>query len=127
MHGLGKEQLSQRFTQWRAPGFPRDYHVLAAPPQQPGNTRKMRALSSAVDSFQADELSASHEVSTLKNQRDLLFRPVGSWYFATARLCSVRVRENSLVPSPRDTKYNASVSAGCITALIDARPGMAMG
>ena len=34
------------------------------------------------------------------------------WYFQTALLCSLNVLENSLLPSPRATKYRYFFSAG---------------
>src|SRR5574338_42332 len=71
-------------------------------------------LAGAIEALEGDELAAGH-------RRD------GFWYFSTARSCSTRVREKCEVPSPRETKYSASLCAGFNAALSEARPGVAMG
>ena len=48
-------------------------------------------------------------------------------YLFTARLWASRLSLNSLVPSPRETKYSAFVCAGCTAAISAALPGMAIG
>src|SRR5215469_14411146 len=50
-------------------------------------------------------------------------------YLAVAAWCAAMLVENSCVPDPsgRSTKYSALDSAGSSTALIDAKPGLAMG
>src|SRR5690606_15295508 len=49
------------------------------------------------------------------------------WWQSTARLCSDSVVEKTWLPSPRDTKYSASPSAGRAAATSAARPGIAIG
>src|ERR1043166_1231899 len=80
---------------------------------------QMRALSGTVYSFQGNEFAAQ-----LDFQRELTD---GLWYFATALLCSASEFEKCELPSPRATKYNAVLGAGSRAALIDARPGSAIG
>src|SRR5439155_971894 len=119
IHRLGEDERAQVLAQRRTAGLARDYDVFSAPAQEISHTADVRTLSSTVDAFQGDELAAAH--------RPERRRAPGIWYLPTARLCSTSVLENSLVPSPRETKYRASVWAGCITASSDASPGIAIG
>src|SRR5262249_17535191 len=115
---LREQHRPELLAERRPARLARDDDVLAPGAQQVRDGGHMRALARAVDALERDELAATHR---------LVRRRGGSWYLATARLCSTRVLENSLVPSPLDTKYRASVLAGCITAVIEASPGMAIG
>ncbi len=83
---------------------------------QAGQRRSMCVdLAGAVDAFEGDEAARSSTAAC-------------RWYWFTARLWSASVSLNSLLPSPRATKYSASVGSGPDRrAQCAARPGIAIG
>ena len=83
----------------------------AARAQALGERLDVGRLAGAVDAFEGDEAAASR-------------RGVLRWYRFTARLCSASVSLNSLLPSPRATKYSALVGSGRTAASSDALPGI---
>lgn len=116
VHALVQQHFAQALAQRRAARLA-GHHHLPALRRQPrfellGEPRQVRALARAVDAFECDEL-AGHGWPR--------------WYLLTARLWSVRLVENWLVPSPRATKYSASDGAGFIAASSEAMPGNAIG
>ena len=102
-----------------ASGVPPGSRVIttfdATCPQCVRDDLDLRALPGAVDALEGDETAA------------LLHLPMPRWYLSTARLCSSSELEKCDEPSPRATKYSASVAAGRSAASIEARPGSAMG
>src|SRR3546814_1850457 len=82
-----------------------------------GQPQYMRAFSGPVQPFKSDKTAALclHQLCCPKI------------YLATARLWLLRFRENSLVPSPLDTKYRYLLFSGCNAANSEARPTLAIG
>ena len=96
-HGLGfkvhwfvKQQFAQFFAKGRAARLAGLHDLDAFGLDQGHGGSDLAALAGAVYAFEGDEAGF----------HGLRFR----MYWATARLCSSRVRENSLEPSPRATK-----------------------
>ena len=96
VHRAFQHDLTQRFGEWRPAGLACSQHPMARALQQCFYVAAMGGLARAVDALERDELSPSaHGVA---------FRPGGwRWNRFTARLCSSKVRENLLLPSPRAT------------------------
>src|SRR5690606_38335672 len=111
-HRPVQQQFAQRLGELGAARFAGGDDVVTLPAQPIDRSRDVRALAGAVDTLEGDEAT---------------FHRPPRWYFHTARLWLARSDENSLVPSPRETKYNAPMSAGCRVASIDALPGNAIG
>src|SRR5690606_9947682 len=110
---------AQGLGELRAAGLAREHDFPARLAQALGVPLEMGALAGPVDALEADE-PPPHFASPRGALRL-------SWYSRTARLCASSVSANSLVPSPRETKYSSRVSAGLTAASSDASPGRAMG
>ena len=105
------------------------HHRAAALAQPRLQGIQVTGLAGTVDAFQRDEKTCSHVSGARppeatdtppRGAADLAKRgSVGAssfqrprMYLFTARLCASRFSLNSLLPSPRDTKYSALVRAG---------------
>ena len=89
LHALFQHGLSDLLGELGAAGLARDDDVATAGAERVGDELDVRRLAGAVDSFERHELAArTHRLS---------------WYLVTARLCSAKLRENWLEPSPRET------------------------
>ena len=88
---------------------------------------------SCLSRFFLREILAKIEIHNLADDAFFLLRCIAwrflriFWYFQTALLCSLKVLENLLLPSPRATKYRYLFSAGYSTLCNDARPGLEIG
>ena len=112
VHGFGQQQLPQLFTQRRAARFACHHQFMAGSADLRRNRLDMAALAGAIHAFHGDEpttrgamrrciLRVHHGFAA----RSLMRREGAIWNRWTARLCASSVLENSLVPSPRATKY----------------------
>src|SRR5690606_2084352 len=93
LHGLSKNNVSQGFAQFGTTGLSRADNIKPPSTKMVYQTFDVGAFACAVQPFKR------HEAASLRSHQR---RP--NIYLATARLCATRVSENSLVPSPRDTK-----------------------
>lgn len=112
VHGSTQEQFAQFFAEFGATRLSRHMDNVPSVAQVSGQPLDMAALASTIDAFEGNEFA---------------FHLPPLWYLLTARLCSSRVCENWLLPSPRATKYSAELSPGLSAASNAAGPGMAMG
>jgi hypothetical protein len=114
VHRRMQDQLAQLLGKGRAAGFARANDFGAEAPQVRGDGLDVTRLAGAVDALERDE-PAAHAWSYLR------------WNRFTARLCSARVSLNSLLPSPRETKYSALLKSGRTAASRASLPGIAIG
>ncbi len=127
MHFLVQQQLAQFFAKRGTARLTGTDNCLAPIMQQLSDKSDVRRFAGAIDAFKCNELATCHKCifqpAIILRMRSLIQR----WYLLTARLWSLRSVENWLVPSPRETKYKASVFAGFNAAASDASPGSAIG
>ena len=102
VHGCMQQQFAQFFAKGCAARFAGDDDREITLAQQFGDIVDMGRFACAVDSLECQETACQW----------MMFVRIHRMYLSTARLCSSRLREKWLVPSPRATKYSASVSAG---------------
>src|SRR6185369_12418000 len=111
----------QLLGQRRSARLAGDGHHPALGAKFVGQRRHVTGFAGAVDAFESDEKALLHGNAFPHRAH------CPRWYLLTARLCSSRLALKWLLPSPRETKYSASVGAGWTAATSEALPGIAMG
>ena len=113
VHGLVQHELAQALGQRRPAGLARERDLASRIAEGLGQGVDVGGLAGPINAFKGNEKTGHQRAP--------------SWNLRTARLCSSSVALNSLLPSPRATKYKASLWAGCAAARSASWPGMAMG
>src|SRR4030065_2850234 len=126
-----QQQLAHALAQRRAPRPPRHQPAVAPLLQPLPDKGEVGALARTLPAFERDEESAllhgAWPPRPAPEKEEKFCRRPFNWYLITALLCSSSVFENSWLPSPREAKYSARVSAGCSTAFRASPPGMGIG
>ena len=113
VHRRVQDQLAQALGEHRAAGFAGAQHRGTRAAEALGDGVDVGGLAGTVDAFECDE-TAGHYCFP-------------RWNLSTARLCAASDSLNSLLPSPRETKYRARVGSGRTAASNEALPGIAIG